>query len=77
MLLFTIGTYTVRYCGVLVPPPGPGVVTVIVSTRGMVSSEAGTSAVSDVALVNVVGCAAPSMAMTDALVNPVPATAIV
>lgn len=75
--VFAIGTYAVRYCGVLVPPPGAGVVTVMVNTPGIVSNDAGTCALSEVELANPVGCTVPFIEMTDALVNPLPVTVIV
>jgi hypothetical protein len=76
MLLLGMETYAVKYCAALVPPPGPGVATVIGKTPGVAKLDAGTVAVRDVELTKVVGTADPFSSTEEVNTKPVPATLI-
>ena len=72
-----IGLLMVKVCAVDVPPPGPGVTTVMDAAPAVVRSLAGMTAVSCVALTKLVVNAAPLKSATDELTKLIPVSVMV
>jgi hypothetical protein len=66
--------FTAKLAAFEVPPPGPGVTTVMLAVEALATSSAGTWAVSDVEELKVVGSGVPFQSIVDELMKLLPVT---